>query len=449
MVANSSRRTLIAASIGNVGEQYDFAVFGFTMPVIASEFFPQGDPVAALLSTFAIFAVGFLARPLGGLIFGYLLDKLGRVRVLALTIWVMAAGTGIIGLVPTYHTIGLAAPFLLVLCRLAQGAAFGGEFTGSTTLVLESAPDGKRARWVGTGHCFSSLPIAGVAIVLFFFQLLIGKETYSDWGWRIPFLLGSLIGVIGYFLRRGLEEPEEYKQALKKADKKAPLESFSPAGLKSMLHVAMVMPLQAVAAYFLIGYMYTYMVKQVGLDVGTALLANGAGIAVYALLCPFTGYLSDCFGRKFMMSAGAVWIALVAYLSLHMVASGSVVGALTGQVILAIGIGIYAAACTVTSVEVFPTRYRGTGHAIAYQLTVGVLGGTTPLICGWLVSVLHTPMAPAWYVTGFAVLNFLMVQFVPETKNLTLRTSVDTHDNDRELNVFEERARASGAGDVR
>ncbi|SAL06858.1 membrane protein [Caballeronia calidae] len=447
MSGSGSKRTLGAAAIGNFGEQYDFAVFGFAMPVIAAQFFPKGDAVAALLSTFAIFAVGFLARPMGGLVFGYLSDRLGRVKVLTLTIWLMAAGTGTIGLLPTYDAIGLAAPVLLVLCRLTQGAAFGGEFTGSTTFVLESAPDDRRARWVGINHCIGNVPIAGVALTLFAFQYAVGKENYLAWGWRIPFLLGSLIGVVGYLIRRSVDDPEEFKQATRGRTATNPLRAAARGGLKPMLHVALVMPIQAVAAYLLIGYMYTYMVREAHLDAGTALLANGAGIGIYAILCPIGGALSDRYGRKPVMSVGALWIALVAYLSLHLASGGSPYGAFAGQILLGIGIGIYAGPATATTVELFPTSFRATGHAIAYQVTVAILGGTTPLICGWLVSVLHSPMAPAWYVTGFAILNVLIVQFVPETKGIRLRTSV-VDANPLSMNLASDTPRTS-AGEAR
>ncbi|WP_374221260.1 MFS transporter [Variovorax sp. E3] len=379
-----------------------------------------------MLSAFAVYAVAFVARPVGGLIFGYMLDRIGRVKVLAMTIWLMAMGTAAIGLIPTYESIGLAAPLLLVICRLAQGFAVGGEITGSTTFILESAPAGRRGTWVGIIYFFANIPNALVALMLLSMQLLIGKETYLEWAWRVPFLLGGLIGIIGYWLRRNLEDPEEYKRASRTVESRNPLRAVTRSGVRSMLYVAMILPVQSVASYLLLGFMYTFLVKQVGLDSTSALLANAAGIVAYAIFIPIGGALSDRFGRKKVLSVGALWIGVLAYVSVRLAANGSLLEAVAGQVILGIGIGLYGGACFVTCAEFFPTSFRATGHAIAYQLTVAVLGGTAPLVCAWLINVFHSPFAPGWYVAVVALVNIVLIQFVPETKEVDLRTSIDS-----------------------
>ncbi|SAK98285.1 general substrate transporter [Caballeronia calidae] len=424
MSSNGARRKIGAISIGNLGEIYDFTVFAFSIPLIAAHFFPSQDSSSALLSTFAVYAVAFLARPIGGIAFGYLIDKVGRVRVLAITIWLMAVATAAIGVLPTYQQIGIAAPTLLILCRFAQGLALGGEFTGGIIYIMESAPKGRRGRWVGIAFTFATLPLFFVTVVLLGFQTVIGKELYADWGWRVPFLIGGLIGIVGFQMRKKLEEPEEYLFAVRNAEFNSMLRSISRPARKSMLYVAMLMPVQAVTAYLLLGFMYTFLVKQVGMDSKTALLANGAGIFVYAILGAVSGTLSDRYGRKTLLSVGTLWIAMVAYPAIWLAAHGSQLQVVLGQVALGIGIGLYGATCTVTSTELFPTQSRAISHAIAYQITVAVLGGTTPLVCAWLVSVLKSPLAPGWYVTAFAVLNFFMVQFLPETKDVDLHTSV-------------------------
>lgn len=426
MAKDASGRTLGAASIGNFGEIYYFAVFGFSVPVIAAHFFPTGNSTAALLSTFAVYAVAFFARPIGGLVFGYLLDRVGRVKVLSMTIWLMAAGTALIGLVPTYDSIGIAAPFLLVLCRLAQGFAMGGELTGSTAFILESAPSGRRGRWVGIIYFFANLPNALVALMLLGAQLLAGKDAYMEWAWRIPFLLGGLIGVVGYWLRRNLEDPEEFRQAFRKAPERNPLRAVTGSGLKAMMHVAMLLPVISVASYLILGFMYTYLVKQVGMDSRLALFSNAAGIASFAVFLPVGGALSDRFGRKRVLTVGALWVGAVAYFCLWLASSGSFLDAAAGQMILAAATGLYGGACFVTAAELFPTSFRATGHAIAYQTTVAVLGGTTPLVCAWLVSSLGSPLAPAWYVSIVALVNVVLIRCVPETRDVALSTSLGT-----------------------
>ncbi|MEM5316837.1 MFS transporter [Paraburkholderia sp. JHI869] len=445
MTSNGARRKIGAISIGNLGEIYDFTVFAFSIPWIAMHFFPSGNSSAALLSTFAVYAVAFVARPVGGVTFGYLMDRIGRVKVLAVTIWLMAFGTAAIGVLPTYQQIGITAPVLLVLCRFAQGLALGGEFTGGIIYIMESAPKNKRGRWVGIAFTFATLPLFLVTVILLGFQTVISKEIYADWGWRIPFLLGGFIGVVGFQMRKNLEDPDEYKRAVRHAEFSSVLRSVSRPARKSMLQVAMLMPVQAVTAYLLLGFMYTFLVKHVGMDSRTALLANGAGIFAYAILGAVSGTLSDRFGRRALLSAGALWITAFGYLSVWLAAHGSLLEVVLGQVALGVGIGLYGATCTVTSTELFPTHSRAMSHAIAYQITVALLGGTTPLVCAWLVSALDSPLAPGWYVTAFAAINFLMVQFLPETKDVDLHTSVLDPEPSESTQVITE---SRGAGSV-
>lgn len=425
----SPRRTLAVGAIGNFGEIYDFAVFGFSIPILSVHFFPGSDRTAALLSTFAVYAVAFVARPLGGLMFGYLADRLGRVRVMAMTVWLMALGTAIIGLLPTYATIGIAAPLLLLLCRIAQGLALGGETTGSTSYIVESAPQNRRGYWLGFTLIFSHLPNAVVAGLVIALQLGAGEQAYSDWMWRIPFLLGGVIGLVGFWLRRSIDEPEEYKQArlASKANKtrKNPLmAAIKCGGLRGMMHVFMVQPVFSVGAYLLLGFMYTFLVQVGKLDSTSALISNAIAVIVLSALLPLGGLLSDRYGRKRVLSVGAVWIALSAYPAMHMAASGTFAGAVAGQALLAIGLGIYGAASFVAAAEFFPTSFRATGHAISYQTSVAMFGGTCPLIAAYLSQTFDSPLAPAFYVTAIAIICLITTQFVPETRDVNLRTSV-------------------------
>jgi MFS transporter, MHS family, proline/betaine transporter len=424
MSKSGSTRVLGAASIGNFGEIYDFAVFGFSVPILSTHFFPRGNPAAAILSTFAVYAVAFFARPLGGLMFGLMADRVGRVKVMAATVWLMALGTALVGVLPTYAEIGIGAPLLLVACRIAQGLALGGETTGSTSFVLESAPDDRRARWVGFIFVFAHLPNTLVALMLLGIQMWAGSTAYEDWVWRIPFLAGGLIGIVGFWLRRSLDEPEEFKQAARKTRGRNPLLSATGPGINGMLYVAMIQPIQTVSSYLLLGFLYTFLVREAKLDSTSALLSNGIAVAVLAVCIPVGGMLSDRFGRKRILSLGAIWLALAAYPAVQLASTGTLAGALIGQILLAIGIGIYDGPCFTAAPEFFPTAFRATGHAISYQLAVAIFGGTTPLVSAWLVSRFETPLAPAYYVTFVAVACLFAIQFVPETKGVSLRTSV-------------------------
>lgn len=439
MTKQSSIRTLSAGSIGNFGEIYDFAVFGFSVPILSAHFFPGSDRTAALLSTFAVYAVAFFARPLGGLLFGVMADKVGRVKVMAMTVWLMALGTAVIGLLPTYASIGIAAPALLVFCRVAQGLALGGETTGTTSFILESAPDDHRGGWIGLTLIFSHLPNALVAGLLIGLQFAAGASAYADWVWRVPFLAGGLIGIVGFWLRRNLDEPDEYKQATSRTDSRNPLRTaIRTGGLRGMLNVAMIQPIQTVGSYLLLGFMYTFLVRVAKLDPTSALITNAAAIVVLSFMIPLGGVLSDRLGRKPVLSFGAAWLAFAAYPGVYLAATGTIAGALAGQLLLAVGVGLYGGACFVAAPEFFPTAFRATGHAISYQAAVAVFGGTTPFIATLLVQASGSPLAPAYYVALVAVVCLVLVQFVPETRGVSLRTSGSATPNEGASRVAHE-----------
>lgn len=423
-MANASpKRTIAAASIGNFGEIYDFAVFGLSVPILSTHFFPGEDRNLALLSTFAVYAVAFFGRPLGGLLFGHMADKFGRVRVMATTIWLMAISTASIGLLPTFATIGIAAPILLVVCRVVQGLALGGETTGTTSFILESAPSNRRGSWLGLTLIFSHLPNVFVAGMLIGLQYGAGADAYAEWVWRVPFLAGGLIGIVGFWLRRGIDEPEEFQQARRNTRIKNPIRAvMRGAGLKGMLNVAMIQPIQTVGSYLVLGFMYTFLIQVGHLDSTSALLTNAAAVAVLSVMILVGGWLSDLYGRKPILSIGAAWLVLVAYPSMYLGASGSIEGALLGQVLLAMGVGLYGGACFVAAPEFFPTAYRATGHAISYQLVIAIFGGTTPFICTLFVQEFSNPLAPAYYIASVATFCFMLIQLVPETKGVSLRS---------------------------
>jgi MFS transporter, MHS family, proline/betaine transporter len=424
-------RSLAAGSIGNFGELYDFAVFGFSVPILAIHFFPGSNRAAAILSTFAVYAVAFLARPLGGLLFGMLADKIGRVKVMATTVWLMALGTALMGLLPTYQEIGLAAPILLVACRFAQGLAVGGETSGSTSYIVEAAPTGKRGQWLGITLVFSHLPQAFAALALLGLQSVAGSEAYTAWLWRVPFLFGGLIGVVGFWLRRSVSESNEFEQAASNKKTNHPLrEVMTLDGLKSMRCVFLVEPIYSVGAYLLIGFMYTFLVRVVKLDPLSALFSNAAAIVVLAMILPVGGMLSDRFGRKPVLSIGALWVAFAAYPAIHMASLGTLSAAVAGQILFAIGLGLSGGASFVAAPEFFPTSYRATGHAISYQLSVAIFGGTCPFIAALLTQYFDSPLAPSFYVAAIATVCLIGTQFVPETKGVALRTSIESTEDD-------------------
>jgi MHS family proline/betaine transporter-like MFS transporter len=270
-------------------------------------------------------------------------------------------------------------------------------------------------------------------------QFAAGASAYADWVWRVPFLAGGLIGIVGFWLRRNLDEPDEYKQATSRTDSRNPLRTaIRTGGLRGMLNVAMIQPIQTVGSYLLLGFMYTFLVRVAKLDPTSALITNAAAIVVLSFMIPLGGVLSDRLGRKPVLSFGAAWLAFAAYPGVYLAATGTIAGALAGQLLLAVGVGLYGGACFVAAPEFFPTAFRATGHAISYQAAVAVFGGTTPFIATLLVQASGSPLAPAYYVALVAVVCLVLVQFVPETRGVSLRTSGSATPNEGASRVAHE-----------
>ena len=434
MSHTSGRRTLLGGALGNVGEMFDYSIYALVAPTIALHFVPQADPVAALLSTLAVFAVSFVARPFGGVLFGYIGDKHGRLAVLSWTVVLMGAGTMLVGLLPDYGSIGVLAPALLVVCRLLQGLSVGGETTGVESLILESAPAGRRATWMAIGMSVVSGGPILAALVIVGVRSAIGDEAFTAWGWRIPFLLGAVVALVGYLVRRRLDDPVEFTEAAAEQRGAAARDDRSTGAAslgrslrtgRSMLLVVLLQPPMAVGAFLLEGYMYTYLVREAGLSPTEALLSNSCAVVTMALLLPVMGRLSDRVGRRPMYAAGAAWLFVTAYPTFLLAGSGSVVGALAGQMLIAVGVAVYSSALLVGLVELFPTALRCRGHGISYNVAVAVFGGTTPFIAAALVAATGSSLAPAFYAMAMiGTVGLVGILLVPETRDVDLRTSI-------------------------
>ncbi len=432
----SDRRRLLGGSIGNLAEIFDYSVYALSAPALAVHFFPADHPTAALLGTFAVYAVAFFVRPLGGVLFGYLGDRVGRLSVLTATVLLMGAGTMLTGLLPTFDSIGVAATILLVFCRLLQGLSMGGETTGGWSYIAESAPEGKRGRWIGVAGCFAYVPNAAAALFIFGVQLGFGQEVYLEWGWRVPFLVGGLIAAVGFWLRYTLDDSEEFKDVAREREEAASVDTDGPAiqwretlsARKSMVLVILTQVPQAVGAYLIQGYMFTYLVKVAGVDSTTALLSNAVGILVIGLGMLVFGRVGDRIGRKPLLFAGAIWLIVTAWPAFALAGSGTVAGAYFGQLLISVGVSVFASAYFVMSVELFPTAVRCRSHGISYNLAVAIFGGTTPLIATLLVNGTGSPLAPAWYaMILMTVLGLVGIIMTPETRGLSLRHSVGGH----------------------
>ncbi|HTU93172.1 MAG TPA: MFS transporter [Gemmataceae bacterium] len=413
----SLTRTALAGAVGNVLEWYDFGLFGFFAPVLGRLFMSAEGSLVPLLETYGVFATGFLARPVGGVLFGYIGDRMGRKRALELSVLLMAAATALMGLLPTHASIGLAAPLLLTLLRLLQGLSVGGEYIGSMSFLSEHAPAGRRA-FLGSWSSFSvilgSLLGSGVAALC---TGLLPESALAAWGWRVPFLGGILIGLVGYWLRKGVEESPSFLK-IRQDGKLAvnPIAETMRNDWGAILTTLGLTGLSSVGFYLPFVWLPTWLarIKQPPLPESQALTANTLALLLLLVLTPFTALVSDRVGRKPMYLASAAGYALLSYPVFRMMAGGGFPSAVLGGLVFAASNGLYSGCMAATMVELFPTRTRYSGVAIGYNLGQAVLGGTAPLVGTALIDLTGNALAPTFYLIGCALAAAAASLFIVE-----------------------------------
>ncbi|WGW11651.1 MFS transporter [Saxibacter everestensis] len=413
------KRVLLGGSVGQFIEFYDFTLYGLSAVIFSQLFFPPGNELAALLGTFATFGVAFVIRPLGGLFFGALGDKIGRRRVLAITLFTVGGATALMGVLPTYGQIGAFAPVLLVLCRLAQGFSAGGESVGGPSFVFEHAPVNKRGFWINITLAATALPSVVAGTLILILSQSMPDESFASWGWRIPFILALPLAIFGVWIRNRTVESDLFKEALKEQTKEfSPIrEAFAENKLR-MVQVIFVMGLTAMGFYFLSAYFVTYIQTTGNLSREQALLTNAAAMALYAVLLPIGGIIGDRLGRKPMLIMGSAAIAILAIPCFMLVTSGSLPLALLGQALFVIPLCLYGGGCYTFFVEIFTTKTRFTSAAISYNVSYAAFGGTAPLIGTAIVGQTGVSASPGYYMAGAAVIVFLLVTLtkLPETR---------------------------------
>ncbi|MFN3006481.1 MFS transporter [Mycolicibacterium wolinskyi] len=412
-----SRRVLIAGTIGNFVEWFDIGIYGTLSSVIAANFFAKGDPTSAILSTFAIFAVGFAIRPLGALYFGPLADRIGRNRVLAITVIVTSVATFAIGVLPTYASIGALAPMLLIVARLVQGFAAGGETSSSVGLLFEYAPRNRRGFYTSFGASIGFVAFvagAGLALIL---TLFFGDEQLTEFAWRIPFLIALPLGIAGLYLRMRLDDTPEFIRLEESGEVAAsPLKETFRTGRKAMLILGGVIVLKGVAHWVLQTYMVSHLSRTLHFSAAESFTASTICMAVVALCIPVAGLLSDRVGRKPVMILGAAGLIALAWPALVLMTLGNAVLAVLAMVVLGLPLAAYDGAVNASMAELFPSRIRTGAIAIPYNIVVSLLGGTAPYIAAWLTAVSGYTPAPAFYLMLAAAITLVtVIVWVKET----------------------------------
>lgn len=391
---------MVIAGSGTFIEGYDILLYGYLAGVLAHKFFPAADPTAALLDTFAIFAVGFVVRPVGGLVFGHIGDRLGRRTALVLSIQLVAGSTLAIGLLPAYDEIGRAAPALLLACRLLQGLSIGGEYVGANILILEHAGPRRYGRAVSANQVASYLGAAAAAATSLLLTAVLTPEQMNAWGWRLPFLAALPLGVI--VLRLRLRIPES-PAVDRQAPPAFPLAVAARTAKRGMLVFAGWLTMVTLGGFFLFGYMPTYLNRVVGLGPAAAFAVSLGGLAALTAGAIAGGYLVDRYPPRVVAIASALGVAVTVGPSFTLMQRGTVAAALAGQVAWAGCVGVGATVSALLSVTQFPARIRFTATALAYNVTVVLLGGTAPFVSTWLVARARTPLAPAGYLVVMAL----------------------------------------------
>jgi MHS family proline/betaine transporter-like MFS transporter len=410
------RKAVVAGTIGNVMEWYDWSIYGLYAAIISKHFFPSQDPLASLLLTFAVFAVGFLMRPLGALFFGPYGDRVGRRKALSAAVIMMAVGTVMIGLVPTYEQIGIAAPILLVLARLIQGFSAGGEWGGSASFLVEYAPKGKRGLYGSWQQVSTGGGLLLGALVSTIFAFVLPSDILNSWGWRIPFLLGIVLGFVGLYLRLKIDDTPKFREA-KEAQEivKTPMKEIFTKHPKQFLQAVGFSIHWTITYYIFLTYMPTYINKVLNLSFSHALAANLIVLVFFMALIPFMGYFSDKFGRKPMLIGSCIGFIIFSYPVFLLIGNGGFLFVLLPQFILAIFLAMYSGPGPAALAELFPTRVRNSALSVGYNLGVALFGGTAPFIATYLISSTHNNLSPTFYVIAGSIITLLTLFTLKET----------------------------------
>ena len=414
--AAAIRRAVMSCGVGQIFEIYDFLIYAFMAAPLARAFFPSEDPVAGLLATFATFAVGFIMRPVGAVVIGAYGDRHGRRSALVVTIGLMAAATGVIGLIPSYASWGIAAPIILTLCRMVQGFSTGGEWGGAAAFLVEYAPPKRRGIIGSYQQAATALGLLFATFVAYLLTAAMDPATFAAWGWRIAFLIGFVLGPIGYYLRTRVEETPAYERTVSKQEvTRSPLKvAFTdfPTPVYAAFGLSII---GCVINYVFIIFLPSFAQQQLHIPPSTTYLSTIIAGVIYLVLTPVMGNLSDRIGRKPMFFGVSGLSILLAYPLFQLLVSMPTRGGLIlTQAIAAVLLTMYTGPICAILAEMFPTRIRYTALSVSYGFAVAIFGGFAPYISTFLIRASGDPLAPAFYVMLAGVLSLIATFFVEE-----------------------------------
>jgi MFS transporter, MHS family, proline/betaine transporter len=401
VAGRSSLRIVTAASIGNALEWFDLLIYGYFALTFSRVFFPTDDQTVSLLLALGTFGVSYVVRPLGAIVLGAYADRTGRKASLMVSIVLMMIGTLVMVVIPTYASIGVLAPIAVLGARLMQGFSVGGEFGSSTSFLVEHRPDRRgffaSFQWAGQGFAAVLASLFGVGLTT-----ALSVEQLNAWGWRIPYIFGLLIGPVGFYIRRHVDETPEFLAAEATA---TPVREVLGRQWNRVL-LAIGIAVVSNSSNYLILYMPTYAVKQLSLPQSSGFIATLLGGLILTVGSPLVGHSSDSMGRTGIMQLAAGLFLISAYPAFLVLTGYAALPVLIGIVCwLSLLKTIYSGVMPSLMAEIFPTRTRGTGMALSYNISVPIFGGFAPFICTWLIGLTGNNLAPSFYLMFTAVLS--------------------------------------------
>lgn len=414
-----SKRTFIAGVFGNALEWYDFTAYAFFAPIIAKLFFPTEDSSLSLLLTFSVFAVGFLMRPFGGLFFGLIGDRLGRRKALIVSIICMSFPTLLLGLLPTYTSIGIFAPLILTILRIVQGAAVSGELSTSATYLVEHAGQSKRGFAGSLVMCSAFIGITTSSAIATLILHSFNAQEISGWVWRLPFIAGGMIGLVGLILRLKSEETKLFKET-KTTSEQESATSILKHLLETLRHTSLWLSvllgcMMGVGDWFLIAYFNLFLTENVGMPMKTVMTINLIVLSIFTILLPFMGTISDNIGRKPVLRTGFIGFILFSYPIFWLLNRGTFLSVFIGELLFAVILSTIAALMPTALAELFHVRTRNTSMALGYNFSQGFFGGTAPLIAISLVAKTGSHYAPSFYLMLSALISWWALSRLKET----------------------------------
>lgn len=417
------RRVIFGVSIGQAVEWYDYAIYGYLASSIGVTFFPSEDSTATMLAAYAVFAVSFFIRPLGGMLFGSIGDRVGRKNTLATIVLLIGGSTFAIGTLPGYAVLGLAAPILLIVLRLLQGLSAGGELAGATAFLAEHSPDTRRGFLLGFSQVGASFgPLIGASMVTILTSTM-GSDAVDQWAWRIPFLIAGPVAVIGLYLRLRVEETPIFREVLAAGDRpNAPLRSAFRKHGWGLVRCTGVAVTHMIPYYLILTYLPNHLKDTGQLPDGGPYLATMLALVAQMLTTPIAASLTDRLGRRPVTATAALAYIILAYPLFSGMYTAGLTVVLVCQIALGIVFGIYTGSVFPLMVEMFPTEARYTSMAIGYNVAAAAFGGTAPLIATTLVATTGDASAPAFYLIGGAIISLVCIFRSRETAGTSLST---------------------------